>query len=85
MAFSQRLNQSAALVEAHLAALLDNLADGGAPERVVDAMRHGTLGGGKRFRPFLVLESAALFGVAAEVCPASGRCRRMRALLLADP
>jgi farnesyl diphosphate synthase len=66
MAFSQRLNQSAALVEAHLAALLDNLADGGAPERVVDAMRHGTLGGGKRFRPFLVLESAALFGVAAE-------------------
>jgi len=66
MAFSQRLNQSAALVEAHLAALLDNQADGGAPERVVAAMRHGTLGGGKRFRPFLVLESAALFGVAAE-------------------
>lgn len=66
MAFSQRLNQSAALVEAHLAALLDNLADGGAPERLVAAMRHGTLGGGKRFRPFLVLESATLFGVAAE-------------------
>ena len=66
MAFSQRLNQSAALVEAHLAALLENLADGGAPERLVDAMRHGTLGGGKRFRPFLVLESAALFGVAAD-------------------
>jgi farnesyl diphosphate synthase len=66
MAFSQRLNQSAALVEAHLAALLDNLADGGAPERLVAAMRHGTLGGGKRFRPFLVLESAALFGVPAD-------------------
>ena len=65
MAFSQRLNQSAALVEAHLAALLDNLAAGGAPERVVAAMRHGTLGGGKRFRPFLMLEGAALFGVAA--------------------
>lgn len=65
MAFSQRLNQSAALVEAHLAALLDNLADGGAPERLMAAVRHGTLGGGKRFRPFLVLESAALFGVAA--------------------
>jgi farnesyl diphosphate synthase len=66
MAFSQRLNQLAALVEAHLAALLDNLADGDAPERVVAAMRHGTLGGGKRFRPFLVLESAALFGVTAD-------------------
>jgi len=65
MAFSQRLIQSTALVEAHLAALLGNLAAGGTPERLVDAMRHGTLGGGKRFRPFLVLESAALFGVAA--------------------
>lgn len=66
MAFSQRLNQSATLVEAHLAALLHNLADNGAPERLVAAMRHGTLGGGKRFRPFLALEAAALFGVAAD-------------------
>jgi farnesyl diphosphate synthase len=65
MPFSQRLMQSAAHVEAHLAALLDNLAAGGAPERLIEATRHGTLGGGKRFRPFLVLESAALFGVAA--------------------
>jgi len=67
MAFSQRLDQSAALVEVHLAALLDNLADGGAPERLIDAMRHGTLGGGKRFRPFLVLESAALFDVTGKI------------------
>jgi farnesyl diphosphate synthase len=65
MAFSQRLEQSAALVEKSLAALLDDLASGGAPERLVGAMRHGALGGGKRFRPFLVLESAGLFGVAA--------------------
>lgn len=28
-----------------------------------DAMRHGTLGGGKRLRPFLVMHSAALFNV----------------------
>ncbi|PCK00373.1 MAG: farnesyl-diphosphate synthase [Zetaproteobacteria bacterium] len=28
-----------------------------------DAMRHGTLSGGKRLRPFLVMHSAALFGV----------------------
>lgn len=33
-------------------------------ERVLfDAMRHGTLGGGKRLRPFLVVQSAALFNV----------------------
>lgn len=34
------------------------------PERrVVEAMRHGLLGGGKRFRAFLVLGSAELFAV----------------------
>ena len=49
---------AAQLVEARLAALLDDVAAAGAPERLVDAMRHGTLGGGKRFRPFLVLEAA---------------------------
>lgn len=33
-------------------------------ERILfDAMRHGTLGGGKRLRPFLVVQSAALFNV----------------------
>lgn len=31
-----------------------------------DAMRYGTLGGGKRLRPFLVVSSAALFSVNAE-------------------
>ncbi len=66
MAFSQRLGRAAQLVEARLAVLLDSAAVAGAPERLVDAMRHGTLGGGKRFRPFLVIEAAGLFGVAAE-------------------
>lgn len=34
------------------------------PERpLVEAMRYATLNGGKRIRPFLVLESARLFGV----------------------
>jgi farnesyl diphosphate synthase len=33
------------------------------PARLVEAMRYASLGGGKRFRPFLVVESAALFGV----------------------
>jgi farnesyl diphosphate synthase len=31
------------------------------PARLLAAMRHGVLNGGKRLRPFLVLESAALF------------------------
>ncbi|WP_292899962.1 polyprenyl synthetase family protein [Nitratireductor sp.] len=31
------------------------------PERLLMAMRHGVLNGGKRLRPFLVLETAALF------------------------
>ena len=30
------------------------------------AMRHGSLDGGKRLRPFLVMESAALFGIGPE-------------------
>jgi farnesyl diphosphate synthase len=34
-----------------------------AEKRLFDAMRHGTLGGGKRLRPFLVMHSAALFNV----------------------
>jgi farnesyl diphosphate synthase len=33
------------------------------PARLIEAMRYSSLGGGKRFRPFLVVESAALFGV----------------------
>ena len=33
------------------------------PERLVAAMRHGALNGGKRLRPYLVLASAELFAV----------------------
>jgi farnesyl diphosphate synthase len=35
----------------------------GAEARLVEAMRYATLGGGKRFRAFLVLQSGRLFGV----------------------
>ncbi|MGQ2905012.1 MAG: polyprenyl synthetase family protein [Neoaquamicrobium sediminum] len=31
------------------------------PEELMQAIRHGVLGGGKRLRPFLLMESAALF------------------------
>jgi farnesyl diphosphate synthase len=33
------------------------------PRRLLEAMRYASLGGGKRLRPFLVVESSALFGV----------------------
>jgi len=33
------------------------------PERLIEAMRYSSLGGGKRFRPFMVVECAALFAV----------------------
>jgi len=36
----------------------------GREARLTEAMRYAALGGGKRLRPFLVLESAGLFGVA---------------------
>lgn len=68
--FQARLKGNAEAVEALLADLLsgerqpDEIAR---PERLMAAMRHGVLNGGKRLRPFLVIESAALFpGVARE-------------------
>jgi farnesyl diphosphate synthase len=66
MALGQRLELAAWLVERRLEAILDGAARAGAPERVVAAMRHAALGGGKRLRPFLVIETAGLLDVAAE-------------------
>jgi farnesyl diphosphate synthase len=63
MAIGQRLEHAARLVEGRLSTLLENAAIAGAPDRVLAAMRHAALGGGKRLRPFLVIESAALFHV----------------------
>jgi farnesyl diphosphate synthase len=39
------------------------LPEAGTARRLIDAMRYAALGPGKRLRPFLVVESAALFGV----------------------
>ncbi|HZL41096.1 MAG TPA: farnesyl diphosphate synthase [Pseudolabrys sp.] len=36
------------------------------PQRLLAAMRHAVLGGGKRLRPFLLVETATLFGAARE-------------------
>lgn len=63
--FETRLRDSAAKTEALLERLLssdvrpDEIAR---PQNLLDAMRHGVLNGGKRLRPFLVIESAALLG-----------------------
>lgn len=62
--FEQHLRQSAAETEALLSSLLSEgcLSDEIArPRHLLAAMRHGVLNGGKRLRPFLVRESAALF------------------------
>jgi len=59
--FKARLAAVAAATERELERRLAT--DGHTPERLVAAMRHGSLGGGKRLRPFLVVESASLFGI----------------------
>jgi farnesyl diphosphate synthase len=64
--FAKRLDKTAEDTEALLAKLLSDalLPDEIArPKRLMDAMRYSSLGGGKRLRPFLVVESAAVFGV----------------------
>ena len=64
--FQSRLADDAAATEATLAALLADAAVAGEivrPPRLVAAMRHAVLGGGKRLRPFLMIETARLFGV----------------------
>jgi farnesyl diphosphate synthase len=60
-ALKEAMTASAASLEAVLDALLPmrDALEG----RVFEAMRYSTLGGGKRLRPFLVMEGARLFGV----------------------
>lgn len=65
MPFSEQLEVAAGSVEVRLAELLGPNVLHAAPSRLVTAMRHAVLGGGKRFRPFLVIESGRLFGVNA--------------------
>ena len=62
-AFETRLELCATAVEALLGRLLGDALQSdeiARPERLMAAMRHGALNGGKRLRPFLVVESAAL-------------------------
>ncbi len=63
--FEAGLAAAAAAVEAMLDALLGSAPLAGEterPARLVAAMRHAVLGGGKRLRPHLAVEAARLFG-----------------------
>ena len=67
--FEPRLSEIAASTERLLEQLLGSdpvPGERARPPRLLEAMRHACLGGGKRFRPFLVIESAALFAVPRE-------------------
>ena len=63
-AFRQRLDGVAADIERVLERLLDDAPlaeERSRPKRLMDSMRYVSLAGGKRLRPFLVVETAALF------------------------
>jgi farnesyl diphosphate synthase len=63
--FTTRLAAIAAETEALLDRLLGDTpapSEIARPPRLLAAMRHAVLGGGKRLRPFLLVECAALFG-----------------------
>ncbi|MCJ8510011.1 polyprenyl synthetase family protein [Rhizobium lemnae] len=63
--FEDHLRRRAADMERLLSDLLDSTVRDDEivrPNHLLAAMRHGTLNGGKRLRPFLVQESALLFG-----------------------
>src|SRR3984893_4174177 len=73
--FAKRLDQTAEDTETLLGKLLSDalLPDEIArPKRLREAMRYSSLGGGKRLRPFLVVESSAVFGVAREAALLAG-------------
>lgn len=65
-AFEARLASDAAACEAALEALLAPAllpGETARPARLLAAMRHGALGGGKRLRPFLTVETARALGL----------------------
>ena len=67
--FETRLAADATQIEAMLERLLADDALAGEilrPARLLAAMRHAVLGGGKRLRPFLMIEAARVFGCEGE-------------------
>jgi len=88
--FESLLALTAQSVEDLLRRLLDERVREGEivrPERLLSAMKHGVLNGGKRLRPFLVMESAALFdaqGTAALRVAAALECVHCYSLIHDD-
>ncbi len=73
--FMKRLDATAADTEALLTRLLSDKPLAGEierPHRLMEAMRYSSLNGGKRLRPFLVVESAAVFGVSRDAALMAG-------------
>jgi len=73
--FAKRLDKTAEETEVLLGKLLSDTLETdeiARPKRLVDAMRYSSLGGGKRLRPFLVVESAAVFGIPREAALLAG-------------
>jgi farnesyl diphosphate synthase len=73
--FTKRLDATAADTEALLARLLSDIPLAGEilrPVRLMESMRYSSLNGGKRLRPFLVVESAAVFGVSRDAALMAG-------------
>jgi farnesyl diphosphate synthase len=69
MSFTNELERIAGLVEARLDRLLaPDGAEKPADSRLAEAMRYSALGGGKRLRPFLLIASGRLFGLADGAC-----------------
>lgn len=63
-AFEKSLSAHAAIVEAWLATLLDasiRPAELARPTQLIEAMHYGALNGGKRLRPYLVMQATRLF------------------------
>jgi farnesyl diphosphate synthase len=73
--FTTLLDKTAEETEALLSRLLSDQVlpdETMRPKRLIEAMRYSSLGGGKRLRPFLVVESAAVFGVARDAALLAG-------------
>ncbi len=68
-AFADKLARNAAEIERALdtqLAVTPLAGPGEPPDRLIAAMRHGSLEGGKRLRPFLLRETAKMLGTAPE-------------------
>lgn len=75
VAFSHRLSEVAGMVETFLVDRLGpDLGPGeiARPPRLMEAMRHAVLGGGKRLRPFLAIETARMLGGSEAAALAAG-------------